>query len=602
MAENVGGIAWTVDADTSGAVDSVGAMGKQVDKTEDSLKKLDAQTSKTEKNLGKLKPAAAGVNKAIGGMGRKAGQAGIQLQQFIGQIQGGQNAMLALSAQSADLGFVLGAPLVGAIVGISASLVGILIPALFKSGESTEDLTKKIKELVKASTLTAAQSKFLVNQTDDEIEANKKLTKEAEERILKTKAIIQAYDNLKKRQKDGNKLTEAEVDFLRLQAPLQDKLNKQVIEEAAARDTLKNELDDLTKKRKIYNLATKKSAEDQKNETDNAKRFTAVVEQLENALAVASRESAGLTDEAKELNAEFKAEKLLGGEATKEQIAEVAKLLNEVAEAQGDVKERTKAITTTEAIIKRGETPEDRLQTERDLIESFREKGLIDAQQYQDALTQIDAEGAAAREQIAIMAMGSFSNSFGELANVLKTSEGEQSTAYKAMFALSKGFAVAQAGLNFSLALSNAMASGPFPWNLGAMATVAASGASLVGSIASATYSGRENGGSVIGGQTYEVGEKNKPELLMIPGNNGKVMSNAEMKSIAGGNGGNGAPIINNYVAGSGVSVEHRRDELTKRDVFDIVQGEMANPNSRGRRGMQQNSNLSGVLNGRRRT
>ena len=602
MAENVGGIAWTVDADTSGAVDSVGAMGKQVDKTEDSLKKLDAQTSKTEKNLTKLKPAAAGVNKAIGGMGRKAGQAGIQLQQFIGQIQGGQNAMLALSAQSADLGFVLGAPLVGAIVGISASLVGILIPALFKSGESTGDLTKKIKELVKASTLTAAQSKFLVNQTDDEIEANKKLTKEAEERILKTKAIIQAYDNLKKRQKDGNKLTEAEVDFLRLQAPLQDKLNKQVIEEAAARDTLKNELDDLTKKRKIYNLATKKSAEDQKNETDNAKRFTAVVEQLENALAVASRESAGLTDEAKELNAEFKAGKLLGGEATKEQIAEVAKLLNEVAEAQGDVKERTKATTTTEAIIKRGETPEDRLQTERDLIESFREKGLIDAQQYQDALTQIDAEGAAAREQIAIMAMGSFSNSFGELANVLKTSEGEQSTAYKAMFTLSKGFAVAQAGLNFSLALSNAMASGPFPWNLGAMATVAASGASLVGSIASATYSGRENGGSVIGGQTYEVGEKNKPELLMIPGNNGKVMSNAEMKSIAGGNGGNGAPIINNYVAGSGVSVEHRRDELTKRDVFDIVQGEMANPNSRGRRGMQQNSNLSGVLNGRRRT
>ena len=602
MAENVGGIAWTVDADTSGAVDSVGAMGKQVDKTEDSLKKLDAQTSKTEKNLTKLKPAAAGVNKAIGGMGRKAGQAGIQLQQFIGQIQGGQNAMLALSAQSADLGFVLGAPLVGAIVGISASLVGILIPALFKSGESTGDLTKKIKELVKASTLTAAQSKFLVNQTDDEIEANKKLTKEAEERILKTKAIIQAYDNLKKRQKDGNKLTEAEVDFLRLQAPLQDKLNKQVIEEAAARDTLKNELDDLTKKLKIYNLATKKSAEDQKNETDNAKRFTAVVEQLENALAVASRESAGLTDEAKELNAEFKAGKLLGGEATKEQIAEVAKLLNEVAEAQGDVKERTKATTTTEAIIKRGETPEDRLQTERDLIESFREKGLIDAQQYQDALTQIDAEGAAAREQIAIMAMGSFSNSFGELANVLKTSEGEQSTAYKAMFTLSKGFAVAQAGLNFSLALSNAMASGPFPWNLGAMATVAASGASLVGSIASATYSGRENGGSVIGGQTYEVGEKNKPELLMIPGNNGKVMSNAEMKSIAGGNGGNGAPIINNYVAGSGVSVEHRRDELTKRDVFDIVQGEMANPNSRGRRGMQQNSNLSGVLNGRRRT
>ena len=33
----------------------------------------------------------------MAGMGRGAGQAGIQFQQFIGQVQGGQSAMLALS-------------------------------------------------------------------------------------------------------------------------------------------------------------------------------------------------------------------------------------------------------------------------------------------------------------------------------------------------------------------------------------------------------------------------------------------------------------------------------------------------------------------------
>ena len=45
----------------------------------------------------------------MAGMGRGAGQAGIQIQQFVGQVQGGQSAMLALSQQGADLGIVLGA-------------------------------------------------------------------------------------------------------------------------------------------------------------------------------------------------------------------------------------------------------------------------------------------------------------------------------------------------------------------------------------------------------------------------------------------------------------------------------------------------------------
>ena len=62
---------------------------------------------------------------AISNLGRNAGQAGIQVQQFVGQLQGGQSAMLALSQQGADLGFVLGAPLVGAIIGIGASLIGM---------------------------------------------------------------------------------------------------------------------------------------------------------------------------------------------------------------------------------------------------------------------------------------------------------------------------------------------------------------------------------------------------------------------------------------------------------------------------------------------
>jgi hypothetical protein len=509
--------------------------------------------------------------------------------------------MVALSQQGADLGFVLGAPLLGAVVGISASLVGMLIPALFGAGKSTEELTDKIKELVKASTLSEAQSQFLVNQTEDEITANQKLLKEAEKRIGKTQKLVEAYDNLAKRRKDGEKLSETENMFLKLNAKNQDDLKKKVIEETAARDTLKNEIDALTKKKKAYAAATGKSLKDQEEEKKAVIKVKTAVESLREQLDL---QTATIGMSARGV-AHYKADLIGATDAMHDQIDAIYDSIEaEKAKQKQDRENKAltkEAVTTVESIIERGETPEDKLKAEQDLVKSYHEQGLINEEQYQSALTQLNKEGAAARQQIAMMAMGSFSSSFGQIADVLKQSEGEQSTAYKAMFALSKGFAVAQAGLNLSLALSNALASGPFPWNLGAMATVAAAGASFIGSIGSAVYGGREHGGSVISGKTYEVGEKNKPELLMIPGNNGKVLSNAEMKSMNGG-GNSYQPIINNYAGADGYSVQYRRDELTKRDVFDIVQSEMTNPNSKGRRGMQSNSNMHGILNGRRRT
>ena len=50
MSENIGGISWTVDADTAPAVNSTKALNKQVDKAEDSLGKLDKATDKNAKS------------------------------------------------------------------------------------------------------------------------------------------------------------------------------------------------------------------------------------------------------------------------------------------------------------------------------------------------------------------------------------------------------------------------------------------------------------------------------------------------------------------------------------------------------------------------
>lgn len=105
-------------------------------------------------NLNKLSVAANSAeikanksSEAMGQFGRKAGQAGMQVQQLVGQIQGGQNVFGAVSAQATDLGFVLGFPLLGAVVGIAAAFSGPLFSALMGTSEGIDDLKADLDEL-----------------------------------------------------------------------------------------------------------------------------------------------------------------------------------------------------------------------------------------------------------------------------------------------------------------------------------------------------------------------------------------------------------------------------------------------------------------------
>lgn len=145
MAVNAGTVYYTVDADTQKALKSASEMNKSLDNTKRKMSGLDTQVTKTSR----------AVNSGLSSVGRSAGQAGIQVQQFIGQIQGGQSAMLALSQQSADLGFVLGAPLLGAVVGIGASIAGMLLPNLFKTTDALEDVEAATERVRAAITLSS---------------------------------------------------------------------------------------------------------------------------------------------------------------------------------------------------------------------------------------------------------------------------------------------------------------------------------------------------------------------------------------------------------------------------------------------------------------
>lgn len=130
----------------------------------------------------------------------------------------------------------------------------------------------------------------------------------------------------------------------------------------------------------------------------------------------------------------------------------------------------------------------------------------------------------------------------GAMLSITKNVAGEQSDAYRAMFAISKGFAIAEATMNVALAISKASVSLPFPANLASMATVASAVAGLVGQISSVTYSGAyDKGGTIPGGQWGIVGEYG-PEIVQGPAQVTSRQKTAEMIQQAAQGGQQQAP------------------------------------------------------------
>lgn len=148
---------------------------------------------------------------------------------------------------------------------------------------------------------------------------------------------------------------------------------------------------------------------------------------------------------------------------------------------------------------------------------------------------------------------------FGGLAGLAKTFGGEQSKAYKLMFAVQKGFAVAQGIMNLTTAISQASIL-PFPANIPAMATAASTGASLVATIKSASYQGQAHDGlSRVPSSNEGTYMLRKDEMVMNP----KQRENFEgmRKDYAQNKASGGGKVINytmspiiNIEAGAGVN------------------------------------------------
>lgn len=143
-----------------------GDSKRTIDVLDSAMRNLGKGTNLTADEISQLTKAARGVkagladtantvnnaNKKMTGFGRNAGQVGIQVQQLVGQIQGGQNAFQAFSAQAADIGIVLGAPLAGVVAAFAGALAGVLVPSLMSSKDEIEKLeiaTRKLDAIFK---------------------------------------------------------------------------------------------------------------------------------------------------------------------------------------------------------------------------------------------------------------------------------------------------------------------------------------------------------------------------------------------------------------------------------------------------------------------
>lgn len=332
--------------------------------------------------------------------------------------------------------------------------------------------------------------------------------------------------------------------------------------------------------------------------------------------------AATTTQELSREQAILRAEQSLNSSATKEQVAEIRKYAAAEWDAANAVKMRQQAEQgkkfAQQEIAAYKVMPDAQtgnsidLLAQIDLEEQQKLAALAkyqaidkeNTQLYEDAKTAIQEQAANERINIARTEaqrqvdvvntmLNGISQGFDGLATIIANSKGKNNTAYKALFAISKGFATAQAALNLQLAISNAMASGPFPWNMAAMAQVAAAGGSLISSIASVGYSGgRRYGGTVSAGNAYRINENGRSEIfqtaggqqMFIPNQSGKVIS-----ADKAGGGGSFNPVMNltiNTTGGIGNEEIARLRKVWNNDMLKMMVDQSTRPNGllQGRR------------------
>ena len=139
----------------------------------------------------------------------------------------------------------------------------------------------------------------------------------------------------------------------------------------------------------------------------------------------------------------------------------------------------------------------EQLETQLEMIRRFQELRILSVTDANDLILEAQRQYAeqvqAIEQQRFSVLLQAGSQTFGALAEITRGFVGEQSTAYRALFAVSKAFALADSIVQIRNAVAKA-ANTPFPANIAAIATTVANTAGIISSIQSTTL-GFQNGG-----------------------------------------------------------------------------------------------------------
>ncbi len=635
MTVNAGSIKYTVEAETGDLL----TAEKVVDKTTDSMakdfNKVDAAVKGTGKEFekasvkiqassAKMTKSAKGVNKATAGMGRGAGMAAVQVEQLIGSINAGQNPMRAFGFQAADMGIVLGFPLVGAIVGVAASLSSVFLPALFNSGESIDKLIEKMEEWKKSIGLTQEQIDFLTNK---EIEANTvraktiaEYTKEIE--VIKITIANQnlALKTFKLTEKARKQMTKAQRES-----------NKELSEKVALLQSETQAIVDSGKKIDTYNSSLNKGTDETKKQKEAVEALRST---LETQLVSLEQQVIALRD-GEEAAFRWATAQRLGmkeGELFEESVDKRITALFKLKAAQDATSKETKAKEQLETQVQGlGVSPEDaikiRLEKELELLQLAQEQKIEIEGTYQERRIELqkqaDEKIASLNKKVAedsIINYEALENQIiGTFASIASgAQDGKEAIASLAQSILTQMVgALIKMGIQSIISQTTTTAAGVA--NAGVLATAyapAAAFASLASfganaapasaGIAStvalsqglAISGGREFGGGVSGGNAYRMGE-NGPEILkqgnkqiVIPGENGQVIPNSQL-----GGGGGVTVNVNNMAPGIDIQTTPSNDgqtiDITVRRAIAEITNQVATGQGRFINALKSNTNVT---------
>ncbi len=456
------------------------------------------------------------------------------------------------------------------------------------SDDAAYGLGKRLNDLAKnpspqSVSLLVDYMKSLKPTTQDGAEAISNL----EKKILDAAAAMQqAHDNGESMRKTLNDLkTEAQqANFEGISRQLEaQRIALTKGKQAAIEYAIEQQ--DLTREQKDQLIAlsrTNAQLAEEKEKRDKASKaglkqaaatesVTIKLEQLRKRSELSGESTAELSRE----QAILTAQQSLGKAATKEQIALAGQYAAKTWDAANALKKRSQAEQarrfTDQEIATNKTTPDAitgavadptaliNLQEQQKLaaLAQYQQMGVLSVQQFEDTKTAIQEQASNARKRIAqdeansqmaatVSMLNAASSGFDSLAGIISGAAGKASSAYIAMFAAAKSFAIASATLDFNGALLkalNAPDSLTTAQRFANYAAVASAGASVLSNIASVSMSGgRRYGGTVSAGNAYRINEDGRSEIFQTAGGQQAFIPNQSGKIIpadkaAGGGG-----------------------------------------------------------------